>query len=169
MRGARVILPYTKPHETTAAVLTATGMPWTAEWVGGSDRDYFDLLDRTWRNGGTFTVVEHDIVPTVEALKSLNECGNDWCACSYPYLYGERTAGLGCTRFRSALIVRHPDLFEVVATMTDAGHPPMHWCRLDAWTRQTLTTRGESRCEAHSQIEHVMAQRGSSHGCYFVD
>lgn len=166
VRGARVIVvPWTQPHTQLADVLT--GRTHAAHWVGDADTAYFDLLAGLWAAGETFTVVEHDIVPTAAALDSLDACDADWCACLYPYVKGWVMAGLGCTRFRGAIMRRHPDLFEVVGGMSDETHPAMHWCRLDAWIRNTLMGRGERRCENHGQVGHVMSNPGASaHGCF---
>jgi hypothetical protein len=171
VRSPRVIVvPYTRPHEETSDAIAAAGFsPWVKRFVGGSDAAYFELLTELWAAGETFTIVEHDVIPNRDALVSLDDCSNVWCACPYPYLYGQPHVGLGCTRFRAELLTRHPDLMEVVAGMSDRTHPAKHWCRLDAWITNTLRGRGEHRCETHPQVEHAMAQRGSSHGCYVIN
>lgn len=163
-----IVVPHVTLRAETRAALDASGHVWRGAYVGTDDAAYFRLLASLWAAGGTFTVVEHDIIPTREALDSLESCDAEWCASPYPYLYGELMFGLGCTRFRSGLIARHPDLFNVVAGMFDSGHPPMHWCRLDAWMFQTLMARGETRCESHSLVDHLTGRRGSSHGCYVI-
>lgn len=164
-----IIVPYTRPHVATAAALTTAGSRWASRYVGGSNADYFDLLAELWTAADGFTIVEHDVIPDRSALVSLDECPHDWCACPYPYLYGQPFTGLGCTRFRRDLLLRQPDLMVAVAGMSDEWHPPKHWCRLDAWITNTLYARGERQCEDHPQVAHEMAQRGSSHGCYVIN
>lgn len=163
-----IFVPHVQIKPDTRKALDAAAMPWQGVYVGDDDAAYFDLLAHLWATGDDFAIVEHDIVPTPEALESFASCEADWCACPYPYLYGELAHGLGCTRFRSAPMERHPDLFDVIALMADAGHPPKHWCRIDAWMFRTLTARGETRCENHPQVRHLMSQRGSAHGCYVI-
>lgn len=166
MRGDRVIVvPYTVlTHETAMAL----DCEWRGMYVGTDDAAYFRLLRDLWAAGETFTIVEHDIIPSREALASLDECGADWCACPYPYVWREVVAGLGCTRFRAPLMERQPDVFDVIAGMADGRHPPMHWCRLDAWLHVTLRDRGEPRCDRHPQVGHVNDGQSSAHGCYHI-
>ena len=168
MRGPHVIVvPYTTVNPYTLAALARTGRTWRLEPVGGDDAAYWRLLARLWASGEDTTVVEHDMVPTVEALDSFDGCDRDWCAAPYPYVRGWVMPGLGCTRFRAPIMARHPDLLDVVARMCDETHPPRHWCRLDAWTRNELVRRGETRCESHPQVAHLMADGNSSaHGCF---
>lgn len=162
-----ITVPTTHINSAVAEALDATGREWRTEWVGGSDTAYYCLLRDLWAAGETFTLVEHDIVVTGEALDSLDECDSDWCACPYPYVNGWVFAGLGCTRFDAAIVRRHPDLMGVVADMSDDTHPPRHWCRLDAWISNELTRRGERRCETHPQVGHRMTNpRASAHGCF---
>lgn len=145
----------------------------TPAWDGGEvrwlgdDEAYWRLLADLWAAGETFTIVEHDISPTPDALASFDDCPGDWCACPYPYLNLRDPVGLGCVRFRTALMSRQPDLMEVVACMSDAAHPPKHWCRNDAWMTETLLQRGEPRCSSHPWVEHRVADEDSTgHGCW---
>lgn len=166
MRAAGVIVvPHIGSYRTAEAALARRSS--FAVDVSDSDEDYFDLLARLWAAGETFTIVEHDIAVTADALDSLDACPSDWCACPYPYVNGWIIAGLGCARFRSGLLMRHPDLMAVVAGMHDETHPRKHWCRLDAWVHNSLIERGEKRCEAHPRVEHLMRdQHASAHGCF---
>lgn len=169
MRDPHVIrVPMTRWRPGVTRALDLTGRTWRPAWVNATDSDYFDLLAELWTAGDTFTIVEHDVIVTREALDSFDTCPGDWCASPYPYLWGEPHTGLGCARFRAAILTRHPDLMGVVAEMSDDKHPARHWCRLDAWITNTLTGRGESRCENHPPVAHEMAQRGSAHGCYVI-
>ena len=164
-----IFVPHVNLTAATAAALDAAGRPWRAVDVSASVDEYWRLLYRLWLAGDEFAIVEHDIAPGVDALDSLDECLGDWCACPYLYVHGQPHAGLGCARFRTPLIGRHPDLMTVVAEMSDEGHPQRHWCRLDAWITNTLTRRGETRCEAHPAVYHAMADpQSSAHGCYHI-
>lgn len=131
-----------------------------------NDESYWELLRDLWQIGKSFIVVEHDIVVNESTIDELRLCDSDWCAMPFPYRGEERAYSLACTKFSSALIRRHPDLMDYVAGLYDSTHSPRHWCRLDAWIWEALTTAGEKRCE-HSRSEpvgHIGAQF-PKHGC----
>ena len=157
----RVICPCTRIAPATRAALNASGYPWTEAEVTG-DAGYWMLLASLWRQGEAFAIVEHDVIPAAGALASFEACDADWCSCPYPYLAGTY-AGLGCARFRAAVMARHPDLMDVVAGMSNDSHPPMHWCTLDAWIRVVLIQRGERQCTAHPEAGHPSTS--PAHGC----
>lgn len=121
--------------------------------MGADDAAYFRLLAGLWAKGSAFTLVEHDVIPSVDALASFDLCPNEWCAAPYPYA-GGLYCGLGCTRFRQGIMSRHPDLFAAISGLADAKHPPMHWCRLDFLISQALSGLGERRCEGHPPVGH---------------
>lgn len=158
----KVVCPHVTISPETFAALNRSGYAWEPADVSGSEAAYWGLLAGLWSAGEAFAIVEHDIVPSAEALGSLASCGGDWCACAYPYVNG-LYAGLGCARFSAAITGRHPDLMDVVAGMSDATHPPRHWCRLDGWMRSVLMQRGEGQCTAHPEAGHP--SRAPSHGC----
>lgn len=157
----RVVVPYTSLRPETAAALTASGFPFEEIAVDGGD-GYHRLLSGLWEAGEAFTVVEHDVIVTAEALDSLDACAGEWCSCPHPYLSGFY-AGLGCARFRAPLLRRHPDVMAEVGLMSDEGHPPGHWCRQDGYMRAVLMRRGERQCAAHPEVGHP--SRSPAHGC----
>ena len=134
----------------------------------GDSALYFRLLQRAWDAGESFINVEHDIV--AHNTSGLKTCPHDWCAAPYPYLDRPRQFGLGCVKFSSALIARHPEMFAVIGTWCNDKHPPQHWCTLDAWIYQYLVGRGERRCEDHELVGHVghPGKRSSAHGCFSI-
>lgn len=158
----RVYCPYTAISPATRAALDASGYEWEPRDVSGSDTAYWDLLAELWTVGEDFAIVEHDVVPSPEALASFDACGHDWCGAAYPYLAGTY-AGLGCARFRAAIMARHPDLMSVVGGMSNEAHGPKFWCTLDAWQRVVLQQRGERQCTAHPGAGHP--SHSPSHGC----
>jgi hypothetical protein len=50
------------------------------ENLTGDDTTYFSLMARLWQVGGTFIVVEQDMVPTLGLLEELWGCPTDWCS-----------------------------------------------------------------------------------------
>lgn len=160
-----IIVPATRQIPAVLDALADTFQPFRFVPLPGDDAYYY-LLRRLWEAGETFTIVEHDIIVNSNSLDTLAYCANEWCACPYLYIGGWH-AGLGCTRFRAELLARHPDVMAVVQGMSDRTHPPMHWCRLDEWIRNTLEARGERCCEQHPPVQHIMQNpNSSSHGCY---
>lgn len=161
----RVIVPYTgAPDGRVWDALDATGWSYDRCFVGGSDRAYYDLLSDVWTAGETFCVIEHDIVVHPNTLDVLADCERDWCGCRYQY-GPALTSGLGCVKFSAALIARHPDAMERVGEMSDALHPPKHWCRLDLWLNLgVLFDGGEGlRHEHEPPVLHLNS--ACSHGC----
>ena len=157
-----VVVPYTR--RPAWGWRESRGVPWPVHYVdvsGGEDA-YWRLLASLWSRGGDFLVVEHDVVPTVEALRDLVDCPKRWCAQPYPYVGGVQH-GLACTKFTAAAIKAVPDLWTVVAGMSDHLHGPKHWCRLDGWSNRVLTSRGVIRCDHHVEVWHEHAV--TSHGC----
>lgn len=158
----RVICPYVTISPATRAALDASGCPWEPRDVSGADTAYWELLAGLWAAGEDFAIVEHDVIPAAGTLASFGACGHDWCSSAYPYLAGTY-AGLGCARFRAPVMARHPDLMDVVGTMSNDSHGPRHWCTIDAWLRVVLQRRGERQCTAHPEAGHP--SQSPAHGC----
>jgi len=158
----RVVVPCTDLRPETAAALARAGVPYGIVRMDGDDA-YWRLLASLWAAGETFAVVEQDIVIGPGTLQALEACPGGWCAFGYPYLSAQAYYGLGCTKFAAPLLARVPGAMERVAVMYDEGHPPKHWCRLDAWLTQVLTASGEKRCEHTPPAGHL--HRYPAHGC----
>jgi hypothetical protein len=154
-----VVVPHTKTPLTTHIA----GHTVRLVDVSDSDDAYWRLLTDLWAAGGGFAIVEHDIVATPEAIDDLAGCGQDWCAQPYLYVHGQTLTGLACTKFAPGILAAVPDLWEQIAPMCDAQHPPRHWCRLDAWSVHVLGAHGW-RVHRHGiTVEH--ASPTVSHGC----
>lgn len=159
----RVVVPFTRLTPSTVAALDATGRRWEPVDVSGSDDAYWTLLDRLWRSGGTFVVVEHDVVVRPGTIDELESCPSEWCAFPTVYLAGAHY-GLGCCKFAGALTRRIPDALEQVAAISDGAHGPRHWCRIDAWlTTRVLPAAGARMCQHDTILDHPAGR--SSHGC----
>lgn len=127
---------------------------------------YWQLLADIFAAGRSAIIIEQDIVPNETTIDELKVCDHDWCAMPFPYRGNDRAFALACSKFSAALMARNPDLLEVVGQMSDAKHPPRHWCRLDAWIWQVLTERGEVRHD-HTRAKAVghVGPQYPSHGC----
>jgi hypothetical protein len=158
-----VAVPFTQLHQETVVALSAEQVryaPMTHE------NSYFELFSDLWNAGKSFIIVEHDIVVNETTIDELRICEHDWCAMPFPYRGEERAYSLACSRFSAGLIRKIPELPEIVGEMWDDTHPMRHWCRLDAWIWQVLTTLGEKRHE-HSRSEPVghIGPQYPKHGC----
>lgn len=158
----RVVVPYTNLRPETVAALEATDTKFDAIRMG-DDQDYWWLLADLWTKGETFIIIEQDIVINRGTIASLDTCPHLWCSFGYGYFGGENFHGLGCTKFDSRLMEAVPDMLDRVALMRDEGHPPKHWCRLDAWTSAVLAASGQTRCEHVPPVTHL--HQYPSHGC----
>ncbi len=158
----KVICPNTHIAPETRAALDHCGYPWESADVSGSDTAYTQLLQKLWRDGDTFALVEHDIVPWRGALAELAACPRDWCAFQYPF-GGGMIAGLGCTRFRAALLAAHPAAVDDTLTEATEIHPTGFWCNLDDRLTRALTRRGAARHEHTPAVGHLFPY--PTHGC----
>jgi hypothetical protein len=157
----RIAAPFTQLRAETVVALHGQEVTYAPMMT---DQSYCELLRDLWHEGKSFIIVEHDIVVTPNTIPELAACENEWCAMAFPYRGEEKAWSLACTKFSASLIAREPGLMEEVGQMSDAKHPPGHWCRMDAWIWQALTRRGVSRCEHQNTVGHVGAQF-PSHGC----
>jgi hypothetical protein len=158
----RVICPYTRLATETKASLDASGYPWEAVDVSGSSTAYADLLDGLWAKGETFCLVEHDMVPRDDTLKALDDCPEGWCGFVYrhpvptattPY---QELAGLGCTRFRSELMARFPDMMtRSHANYARDGWNRRYWANCDERIYLELTRLAVPRHEHGPAITHL--------------
>jgi hypothetical protein len=157
----RIAVPFAQLRAETVVALHGEEVTYAPRT---SDQSYYELLRDLWAEGRTFVIVEQDIVIAPDTIAELTACDHEWCAMAYPYRGEARAWGLACGKFSASLMSRFPDLMEEVGGMSDAKHPPGHWCRMDAWVWQALTSRGVSRCEHQATVGHIGAQY-PSHGC----
>lgn len=141
-------------------------------WDGGfvvpidpdDDEAYWRFWRDVWKRQESVIVVEHDVVPSEIALRSLASCPYGWCTQPYTYMRMHMYRGLGCVKFSGTLMGMFPDLWEWVADHQDYDHPPKHWCRLDMWSTEILTSLRVTQHEHFLQVRHPIRER-SSHGC----
>lgn len=160
---ALVVVPYTRPPAwpwPDASKLVTR--PRYVD-VSSSEDAYWQLLSSLWADGQDVVIVEHDVIPDADAIEDLLDCPEPWCAQPYPYVYDRLNWGLACTMFTATAMKRVPDLWTHVAVMSDYLHPPLHWCRLDAWSHRVLTAHGIDRHDHGLQVWHE--RDTTSHGC----
>lgn len=106
-----VVIPYVQGMLRPMTVLSVqeSGIAFTkARLVAEDPSDYARTFVDCWARGGTFVVVEQDIVVPPGSIAALIECEHPWCAHHYPikgYLYGPL---LGLAKFSWHLIESHP-------------------------------------------------------------
>ncbi len=164
----KVICPNTGIAPETRAALDHCGYPWQPADVSGCGTAYTQLLQKLWREGETFALVEHDIVPWRGALKQLDACDHPWCGFPYPLVLphvpaGVLHAGLGCVRFRAELLRRYPSAVDDTLAEHTEVHPSGFWCNLDDRLTRALTRCGAVRHEHTPAVGHLHPVR--SHGC----
>lgn len=142
----RVVCPYTPAclRPETVAALTDTGYPYDLVDVSGSDTAYADLVERLWAEGRDFLLVEHDMLPTSEAVAAMAGCPRLWCANPYPvnHQVGEWIIGHGFARYRAELMAAEPDAAEAAgAAMFGQRWPLRHWACIDSRLARVLTSR----------------------------
>lgn len=94
----------------THRALIAEGVPHNVLPCKG-EFGYGQQLARLWQEGEGFTLLEHDVIPWVGAIRQLEEC--DGCWCSFPYAKSGRTLhSLGFIKFSNWLVSEHPELAE---------------------------------------------------------
>ena len=158
-----IAVPFTELRAETVAALHDEQVRYAPMLF---DDSYYQLLRDLWKDGKAFITIEHDIVVNETTIDELKVCDQDWCAMPFPYRDDPKAFSLACTRFSAALIRRHPDLMDEVAQMYDDRHPPMHWCRMDAWIYGALTARGEKRHDhVHAQALGHVGNQYPKHGC----
>jgi hypothetical protein len=71
---------------------------------------YFDLVNGLWREGVTFLILEHDVVPYAGALQELTHCPHYWCGFWYDPSGGY--GNFGCSKIGSKLIAATKNFYE---------------------------------------------------------
>lgn len=125
-------------------------------FVGGNDYEYYALLKRVWSEQRTTAIVEHDVLPDLDAINSLAECVEWWCACPY-YMGGQIAPGLGCTKFAAELMKMVPDLFDRVAALNMGDINPHTWVRLDVSIDMVLIQQLGYKVHCHEEhpVRHL--------------
>lgn len=168
-----VVTPYVPPLRPEV-VQALTGWDVSFVDVSSSDDAYWQLLANLWSRGGTFVLVEHDILVRPDSIEELVNCHHPWCSFQVPYV-GRLYAGLSCAKFSEALIARYPDALDRIAAFSDEDHPPRHWCRLDSHLQAYVLNPGGEEMHVHGPpLTHLRDDAvpsspwtiGPAHGCW---
>lgn len=136
----RVVVPYATLAPETRAALEADGIDAEYVFVGGEGTAYHDLMERTWRDGAPFAVVEQDIVVRPGLIAEFEACGAQWCVA--PYYKGDALiTALGCVRFGSELVASGMGVWDAVNSLPFDGTARRYWGRLDTRLRVVLEQR----------------------------
>ena len=164
----RVVVPFVHIAPGVAEALDATGHPWEAIDVSGSDFNYWTLLSDLWSRKACLILVEHDVIVRPDTLAELEACPRPWCAFTVPYLGGEYP-GLGCVKFDASIIAAIPDALDQVGTMSNASHPPKHYCSMDHFLQRVVLPQTGMAQHVHlPALGHYREYEGlpqPSHGC----
>ena len=139
------------------------------EWVdcSGDVEAYFRALCALWAAAEDFLIVEHDMVPTLEAVQAMDGCPKWWCV--NPYGCNEWgtlvEVAFGFTRFRRQLMEAEPDAMEATVEISDVGAglivsggqrwPARHFQGLDCRFDRVLGGRGYRQHAHDPPIEHL--------------
>lgn len=119
------------------------------------------MLCDLWKGGIPFLVIEHDIVPTKQALRQARYCPCIWGISPYngPGLDPLYTS-LGFVRFRKKLMGLEPNAMAAAGSLDDSREVPVgHWRRLDARVTGVLRKRGYEP-HVHSPVIQHHVYRG---------
>lgn len=125
-----VVVPYTHLNEWLPVCLKADGVD--ATYIQMLDEGHYSrLLADLWRAGGSFILLEHDVLPWPGALRQLWDCPENYCA--FPYrLSGCVGLAMGCNKFSTNLLKAYPYTFDAPWNILDGKvkhllpYPHMH-------------------------------------------
>lgn len=108
----KIYLPYAEGMLQPETEYSMIGWPGEVhKEVMPDEYAYWRMIQRLWRDGIDFCLVEQDIAPTLEQLRELEDCGELFC--SFAYLRESvETVALGLTRVRGKLCQDYPRLLE---------------------------------------------------------
>ena len=138
-----VVCAYTQLRPETKAAL-----PPDATLVDVSDDDsrYYWLIQALWHRGDGCVLVEHDIVPNPDSIKSLLACPEPWC--SGVYQVGINIGSwLGLVKFSPELMQAVPDALNRMENT--------HWKSLDGQLLPYLWQKGYHPHKHYPAVRHI--------------
>lgn len=152
----RVVVPHPgSVHPLAARALEDLAPEAEYHDVSTDDLAYSRILARLWADAEGFLVVEHDKVLTTVALAEADRCPCPWGVGQYVMRPGLMRGAMGCTRFSTDLLRKHPDVMERVLSegTWGGGRPRGHWQGLDYAICEILAAEGVS-WHPHSVVAH---------------
>lgn len=108
--------------------------------------DYARAFFEWWEDRQTFTILEHDIIPTDDDLAEMLSCDRPWCAASYSYPGRADLIAFGFTTFRAPLVGRK------LQTLGKFQMP--RWWELDGFVAQALHIE-RIHAHPHPKVLHM--------------
>jgi hypothetical protein len=126
----KVIIPYVKQTPLLQTVVDSLRVQYVqpeVHKVSGKE-GYWKLLNKTWKEGQEFFIVEHDIIAWPGAINEMKNCEGVWC--TLPSLCHGKILGttFGCVKFGQKLIDAEPDMWENIGKTLNGKV----WFRQDA-------------------------------------
>lgn len=143
----------------------------TVEYVklGEHRSAYWRLLRELWAAKWSFIVIEHDVEIHERTIRALTHCPRPWCLFPYsgPRDYGDGSdtlfyQALGCTRFRSSLMVEHPALIDRIGDGANDVEREHDWRGLDGRIAGALHAAG---VQEHVHWPAVLHHHAYPAGC----
>lgn len=155
----RIVCAYTDLHPLTALALKQYARTVELYELNAAPDAYWTFLEGMWREGQTFLNIEQDNEIHKSVVKQMANCGHLWCVFPYtgpgrtteggdPLMYG----ALGCTKFSSELMERHPDLMQAL--------PVRNWQRLDCHILPALRQLGYEQHIHWPEVKHHHVYQG---------
>lgn len=126
----RIMVPFVDGMLKTATVeaLKLTQRPIDFVLIDeGNPGAYSEAFALRWNRGEHLIVVEQDIVPAMDAITAMIDCGKPWC--SHPYYCGtpQLAYGLGLCKFSADIQKARPSLGEQAARDHRGRLYTRHW------------------------------------------
>lgn len=152
----RVCIPYVGRmlRTPTLRAVRASGLPYQLFQIDrGTKEDYARFFASWWDNGGTFIVIEQDIVCPPGWLRALAACPFPWCYHPYDVGHGPTGPMLGCAKFAGSLTRAHPRAATVALKRPGRSQQWYPWQGLDVKLESQLKGLG---VEPHEHLPWVL-------------
>lgn len=155
--AVKLVVPFTDLHPETHRA--------TRDWpeveyvdVSADEYEYGRLLRRLWREGESFCLVEHDVVPHRDTLARFALC--DRWYCSAPYAWTTHVGvTLGCTKFGREGLRAYPDAMEIAWRIpcNFGDGRGGHYRQIGVWLQSEVLARfyGEQPCCHLPPVVHL--------------
>lgn len=164
MSETPIVVPFTELHPATEAALEPHRE--RVRYVDVSEHGaYWELFRSLWARSEDLILIEHDVEIGPDTIERFDCCEAPWC--TSPYWWERRPgyaqpshtcwAGLGCVRFRAALMRRVPELGDQALLQEchpEAPDPPYEYQWVDGLQGGILTLDHELTPCQHEWVAH---------------